>query len=57
MAEFNPVTAAIKTLDDKDLTWEGVADRLIEESKSIRATSGRAATDAAVCSLCSKDGH
>lgn len=59
VSELTPVTAAIKTLADKDLNWEEVSSRLIEECKALRTSSGkdRAAAASCVCALCHKPGH
>lgn len=50
-----PVTVSVKTLADKDLNWEDVSARLIEEAKSLKSghgLPGRAATAKNTCGVC-----
>ena len=35
--ELGPVTAAVKNLAEKDITWETVTERLIEECRGLNA--------------------
>lgn len=58
VSELSAVTAAIKTLAEKDLVWEDVSSRLIEECKSIKTShKDRASAASSVCGLCKKPGH
>lgn len=36
VSDLSPVTAAIKTLADKDLAWEDMSSRLIEGGKALK---------------------
>ena len=38
--EMGPVVAAIKTLSEDKVTWDAVAERLIEEARAIRTSNG-----------------
>lgn len=48
------VTAAIKTISEKDLKWEDVASRLMDEVRSARRSSDRASAANLTCSICKK---
>ena len=61
--ELGPVVAAIKTLSEESVKWDGVAERLIEESRSIRTSGHVQATVAKShrprenCDYCHRPGH
>lgn len=59
--ELMPVTASIKTLAEADVKWEEVANRLIEDSKSISSGNGLSARASAAtvdtCQICKKPNH
>lgn len=57
---LRPVTAAIKTLAERDLTWDTVTERLIEEAKSAKADLGggtRATVANSTCQICDGGSH
>ena len=57
--ELLPVVAAIKTLSDRDMKWESVTSRLIEESSdaSSSAVINHANTANSSCGICGKSNH
>ena len=60
VVEMRPVISAIKTLADGDVKWDGVAERLIEEWRSIKNGAHAGESSAAgrvVCDFCSRPGH
>lgn len=54
-----PATAAIKTLTEKDATWELVSGRLIEEVKNLKSNNRNQQSNAAnsSCAICGKPNH
>lgn len=59
VSELMPATAAIKTLADKDIKWEEVSSRLIEEVKNIKSSNRtpRANSANSTCAICGKNNH
>ena len=56
--ELGPATAAIKTLADKDVKWEDVCARLIDESKTMKSGSRHRSNLATNrCGICNKTNH
>lgn len=56
--ELTPVTAAIKTLAEKDITWETVTERLIEEWRGLtNAHKEDSKLARNVCTYCNRPGH
>ena len=60
--EMRAVVAAIKTLADKDVMWDVVSERLIEEWRGLKKTirtgeSSATARGKKVCDFCSRPGH
>ena len=55
---LDPITAAIKTLADDQMTWDNVATRLIEEWRELPALSAETAFGARTrCDHCGRGGH
>ena len=55
VSELLPVVAAIKTLSERDVKWETVSARLIEESKAVkREFKEEAKAASAGCPICQK---
>lgn len=56
---MKPVVSAIKTLAESDLTWESVAERLIEEHRGVSKTEStdRAHVAKQECHICGKENH
>lgn len=60
VVEFAPVTAAVKTLSDKDATWDNVSARLLEEYQTLKSRNEGKERSHVVrkqCALCEKTGH
>ena len=58
--ELAPISAAVKTLSDADVTWEKVTARLLEEHQALKdriKIQERATTLRKSCELCKKTGH
>lgn len=53
-----PVVAAIKTIPDKDITWDAVAARLIEDWKDLpKIQEETSFTARRTCGFCGRSGH
>lgn len=53
-----PVVAAIKTIPDKDITWDAVAARLIEDWKDLpKLQEETSMTARRTCGFCGRSGH
>ena len=57
--ELMPATAAIKTLADRDIKWEDISSRLIEEVKNLKSSNRtpRANLANSSCAICGKNNH
>lgn len=56
---MTPVTNVIKTLVKKNINWENVNSRLMEEDKALSFNNGlnRASTASSGCTLCHRPGQ
>lgn len=58
LPEMAPATAAIKTLADKDVNWESISSRLIDEAKNLKSgTRTRSHAASQCCAICGKTNH
>ena len=59
VSELLPATAAIKTLSDKEVKWEDVSSRLIDEAKNLKSgfTNNRSYAANTNCAICGKSNH
>lgn len=51
------ITAASKTLAEKELNWVDVSAQPIKQAKALKSTMGRATSASLVCAQYSRSGH